>query len=137
MPTEYKSQKTGAARGTWTEDNLKEAIARLQAVVIGVNEASWYYGIPSRTLRGVLGTENEKRLVRHIQRPKRAGFAPTRENIRSLAYKFADTFRLHIRFNSVTGMTGIDWFESFLKRNPELSISQSQGLSVARSEGLN
>ncbi|KAJ8876121.1 hypothetical protein PR048_024030 [Dryococelus australis] len=31
MPTEYKRQKTGAARGTRAEDNLKEAIARLQA----------------------------------------------------------------------------------------------------------
>ncbi|KAJ8883671.1 hypothetical protein PR048_015525 [Dryococelus australis] len=41
--------------------------------------------------QGVLGTENEKRLVRNIQHLEKAGFAPTRKNIRSLAYKFADT----------------------------------------------
>ncbi|KAJ8878431.1 hypothetical protein PR048_019009 [Dryococelus australis] len=99
MPTEYKRQKTGAVRGTWTEDNLKEAIARLQARESRVNEAARYYGISSRSLRrrkqsgnmaklplgpqGVLGTENYKLLVRHIQQLEKVGFSPTRENIRS------------------------------------------------------
>ncbi|KAJ8883819.1 hypothetical protein PR048_015674 [Dryococelus australis] len=40
--------KRSHARGTWTEDNVKEAIARLQAGEIGVNEAASC--IPSRTL---------------------------------------------------------------------------------------
>ncbi|KAJ8875978.1 hypothetical protein PR048_023886 [Dryococelus australis] len=149
----FKSIFTCSASRIETEDNLKEAIARLQAGEIGVNEFERYYGIPSRTLRrrkqsgnmvklplgpqGVFGTENEKLLVRHIQDLQKAGFAPTRENIRSLAYKFADTLGLHHRLNSETGMTGYDWLQSFLLQNPELCIRQSQGLSRARSDCLN
>lgn len=153
MPTEYKRKSTGAVRGVWTEEQLKEAIARLEAGEIGVNEAARYYGIPSRTLRrrkksgstikvplgpqGVFGIQNEKRLVIHIQSLEKVGFAPGRETIRSLAFQFAEKLGLNHRFNKDSGMAGYDWLQSFLRRNPELSVRQSQGLSVARSEGMN
>ncbi|XP_054706771.1 uncharacterized protein LOC129216581 [Uloborus diversus] len=154
MPTVYKRKKTGAARGTWTEDNLKEALMRLEAGEIGVNEAARYYGIPSRTLRrrrktgnniktsslgpqGVFGVENEKRLVKHIQRLEKCGFAPDKETIRTLAFQFAEKLGLNHRFNLESRMAGYDWLSSFLRRNPELSIRQAQGLSLARGEGIN
>jgi hypothetical protein len=56
---------------------------RTEAGEIGINEAALYYGIPSRLLRrrrqtgifrahplcpqGILGTDNEKRLMKHIK----------------------------------------------------------------------
>ncbi|XP_054723359.1 zinc finger protein 177-like [Uloborus diversus] len=123
MPTVYKRKKTGAARETWTEDNLKEALRRLEAGEIGVNEAARYYGIPSRTLRrrrktgnniktsslgpqGVFGVENEKRLVKHIQRLEKCGFAPDKDTIRTLAFQFAEKLGLNHRFNLESRMAG-------------------------------
>lgn len=120
---------------------------------MGVNEASRAYGIPSRTLRrrriqgtrldlplgpqGVLGIENEKRLVKHVQRLEQAGFAPDRETIWALAFQFAEKLGINHRFNRETGLAGYDWLSLFLKRNKGLSVRQSQGLSIARSQGMN
>lgn len=152
MPTEYK-RKPGSTRGNWSEQSLKEAITRIEAGEIGVNEAARYYGIPSRTLRrrkmsgnhnklplgpqGVLGIGNEKRMVRHIQRLEQSGFAPNRDTVRSLAYKFGEELGLGHTFNQETQMAGYDWLNSFFKRNPELTIRQAEGLSVARANGMN
>jgi hypothetical protein len=74
---------SGNLQGSWTEENLREAIKRIGTNVIGVNVASSYYGIPSRTLRckeqpgilaklpfdpqDVFSIQKRKRSVEHIQ----------------------------------------------------------------------
>lgn len=154
MPTVYQRKNSDTPRRQWTQENLIQAIDRINSGEMGINEAARTYGIPSRTLRrrrrsgivttelplgpqGIFGIENEKRLVRHIQRLEKAGFAPDRETIRSLAYQFAEKLQLKHPFNTETQLAGYDWLNSFLRRNTELSIRKSQGLSLARSEGMN
>ncbi|KAK9703522.1 hypothetical protein QE152_g29310 [Popillia japonica] len=86
---------------------------------MGVNEASRVFKIPSRTLRRriasgnhqkvsggklpALGIENEKRLVRHIQKLEKAGFAPNRTTVRTLAYQFAEKLGLEKHFLGTKG----------------------------------
>lgn len=153
MPTKYKRKIDGPQRRQWTQESLVEALRSIKAGEMGINAAARHYGIPSRTLRrrrqtgivhaiplgpqGILGTENEKRLVTHIQKLEKVGFAPDRDTIRSLAYQFAEKIGIRHKFNRETQMAGYDWLESFLCRNKELSIRKSQGLSLARSEGMN
>lgn len=152
MPTQYK-RRPGSNRGRWTEENLREAIRRIEAEEIGINEAERYYGIPSRTLRhrrtsgnlmkislgpqGTLGPDNENRLVEHIQRLEKAGFAANRTTVTRLAFEFAESMGIKHRFNKESRMAGYDWLHSFLNRNKEVTIRQSEGLSLARAVGMN
>lgn len=80
--------------------------------------------------------DNEKRLVKHILKLADAGFSPNRRSIRMLAYQFAEHLQLKHNFDHENKMAGGAWFKSFIERNPELSIRQAEGLSVARAKGL-
>lgn len=53
-----------------------------------------------------------------------------------LAYQFAEKLELKHNFDHENEMAGAAWFKSFIERNPELSIRQAEGLSVARAKGL-
>lgn len=86
---------------------------------------------------GVLGRENEIRLVKHIQKLGSVGFAPSRDTVKRLAYQFAEKLNIQHKFSNEQQKAGDHWFRSFLERNPELSIRQSEGLSLARAQGLN
>lgn len=150
MPNFYQRKSD---RASWSEEALKEAIARVKAGDIGKREAEKYYGIPARTIcrriekddckkkglgpEGTLGAENEKRLVRHIQNLSSVGFAPDRQTVRVLAYKFAEKLNISHKFSKECEMAGYAWLNSFLRRNPELTIRQAEGLSVARGQGMN
>lgn len=85
----------------------------------------------------LLGIENEKKIVGHIKKLQSRGFTPTRDSVRSMAYYLAESLQLKHNFNHETKQAGYDWLSSFLVRNPELSIRQSEGVSIARAKGLN
>ena len=153
MPRVYERKQNISPRGQWTEQNLAEAARRYTAGEIGLREAERLYGVPTRTLtrriasgklikrglgpEGVLGYANEKRLVAHIQRLASSGFAPDRPTVRRLAYQFAEKLGIKHSFSHVKQMAGYDWLASFLERNPELSVRQAEGLSLARAQGMN
>lgn len=152
MPTEYKRKLSGERRGQWTEENLRKALKRIEDGDIGINEAARYYGIPARTLRrrkatgkltkvslgpsSTLGVQNEKRLVQHIQRLEKSGFAPDRTTVRRIAFQFAEALKIDHKFNREEGLAGYEWLNSFLRRNQELRIRSAEGLSLARAEGM-
>lgn len=60
----------------------------------------------------------------------------TRLKVRQLAYDFAERLGIPNKFNQETRMAGYDWFTSFIRRNPDLSIRKSEGLSAVRAKGL-
>ncbi|KAJ8940641.1 hypothetical protein NQ318_020698 [Aromia moschata] len=71
MPRKYKRSVTAPSRAAWSEEQLREAIEKVSTNKISAREAHRRYG--------VLGKDNEKRLVTHIQRLTAAGFAPDRQ----------------------------------------------------------
>ncbi|KAI4472189.1 hypothetical protein MML48_1g09561 [Holotrichia oblita] len=120
---------------------------------MGVNEASRQFGIPGATLRrrrkngdlvkrqlgpaSILGSINESKLVAHIRKLQQCGFAPTRSMVRSMAFDLAEKLKLKYNFNRESRKAGYPWLESFLRRNKELAIRKSEGVSAARALGMN
>lgn len=152
MPTEYK-RKGNSSRATWTEEMLQSAIQAVRTNSTGVNEAARNFKIPSTTLRrrlttgnskkrglgpsSVLGEENEKKIATHIKKMQKRGFAPTRNIVRRMAYHLAEQLKIKHTFNRKVEMAGGDWLKSFLRRNSDLSVRKSEGVSLARSRGMN
>ena len=81
--------------------------------------------------QGTLGPDNEKRLVAHIQRLEKAGFAPDRTTVRRLAFEFTESMGIKHRFNKESGMAGYDWLNSFLNRNKEEMCIRDRDLTEA------
>ena len=151
MPTKYR-RKPNSNRGLWTEERMLEAF---KAVDNGVSfyKASQSFGIPRKTLvrryrkknaaksrmgpDSVLGEQNENRLVSHIKSFQESGFPMTREDLRRLAFNFAKQLGVHQKFNSEEEKAGYGWLQLFLSRHPDLSVRKSEGVSLARSEGMN
>jgi hypothetical protein len=120
---------------------------------LGINEAGRLYVTPSRTHRrriiqnsikklgidpyGILGYENELRLVKHIKRLETSGFAPMRTAHRALAYSSRVKLWLQGKFNKDKKVAGYDWFRSFMQRHPDLSVRQAEGFSTARAQAVN
>lgn len=152
MPTTYVRKGT-SKRGEWSEDSLQNAVNAVEKNEMGVNAAAKAFGIPQSTLKrrlkshnfskgsmgkpSLLGTENEKKVVTHITKLQSRGFTPSRDSVRSMAYYLAESLKLKHNFNHELMKAGYDWLSSFLTRNPELSIRQSEGVSIARAKGLN
>lgn len=57
--------------------------------------------------------------------------------LRGLAFEFVDKLGIKTNFNEESRKAGPHWLRSFLERNPELSVRQAEGLSLARAQGLN
>ncbi|KAB0803136.1 hypothetical protein PPYR_00106 [Photinus pyralis] len=138
MPTKYQ-RKLRAERGAWTEENLRQAIEAITNGTMGVNEASRNFNIPKATLLRrknsnnlrktgslgpacTLGDQVEQKLVAHIKKLQKFGFAPTRSDVRYMAFALAEQLKIKHRFNTVIKMAG---------------IRTAEGVSVARSTALN
>lgn len=152
MPTEYK-RKTGSTRGSWREVDLEKAVDAVNNKSVGINEAARIYNIPKTTLKrrlkkgvlskgsmgrnSVLGLENEQKIVGHITKLQASGFSPSRDTVKSMAFELANKLGIQHTFNSENRMAGFDWLQSFLRRNPKLSIRKSEGISKNRALGMN
>lgn len=100
---------------------------------MGVNEAARHYKIPKTTLKrrlknevvskksmgrgSLLGTENEKEVENHIIKLQARGFNPSRDTIRTMAYKLAEKLKIKHNFNLEAEMTGYDWLSSCAIQN--------------------
>lgn len=152
MPTKYRRKGT-TTRGNWSEESLQNAIDAVKNGV-AVMKASKNFGIPRKTLerrvkkndcikRSRLGPDstfgefNEKKLVIHIKKMQKHGFPLTIDDIRRVAYHFAEQLKLKHKFNANIQKAGYDWFHSFLSRNRDLSIRKTETVSLARGLGMN
>lgn len=150
MPNIYKRKSN---KGSWTEDNLASAVTAIQNDSLSIRGASKRFSVPESTLRHriknndftkralgpdcQLGFEAEKKLALHIKKLQAVGFAPTQQNVRMLAYNFAETLNKKHTFNKDNKIAGKVWFSSFMRRHPDLSVRKAQGISRARTEGMN
>ena len=152
MPTRYK-RKGNYTRGAWSEEALILAVEAVRNGTLGVNEAARQFKVPCTTLRRRLktenfskkglgphsffGEENERKIVVHIKKLQKNGFAPTRTIVREMAFRLAEQLGIPHKFNKQTEKAGFDWLRSFLERNRDLSVRKSEGVSLARARGMN
>ena len=64
-------------------------------------------------------------------------FGLTTNDVRSLAYQLAVRNGLPNSFNKKKEKAGKDWLQSFMKRNPELTLRQPEATSAARAMSFN
>lgn len=149
MPRSYERTSN---RGSWTQELLQAAFKAIKEDGMTIYTASKTFNIPERTLRrriltnndkkeglgpkGNLGSDIEKKIALHIKRLQAAAFCPTVTEVRILAFKMAERYKLKHKFNTEKEMAGYDWFYKFLKRNPDISVRKSEGLSLSRAQGL-
>lgn len=149
MPRKYQRS---TLRASWASEDLEKAMEKVRNKVMGVNEASRTFKIPSRTLRRhllsgklkvplgrnpVFSIEHEKKIVAHIKKLEQVGFAPERKDVKEMAFQIAKKLEIKHPFLESSASAGNVWFTGFMKRNPELSTRQSEGLSLARAYGVN
>lgn len=140
-------------RGSWKEEDLKNAILAVTEEKESIRAAAKMYRIPERTLRRrlvsrndrkislgpqpQLGREVEEKLAAHIIKLQKSGFPLVRKSVLRLAYQIAERLNIKTTFNPIKKKAGKDWFCNFMRRNPRLSIRKAQGLSRDRAERLN
>lgn len=127
MPTFYGPRKS--CRGQWTQEQLNNAVEAVRDHQVSVRKAAKDNNIPEKTLRtrlatgklkktglgghSYLGEEAEVKLVAQIRKLQGAGFAPSRKNLRQLAYNLSKSMGLTGRFNEqkkLQVMIGLTYF---------------------------
>ncbi|XP_035432885.2 uncharacterized protein LOC118264478 [Spodoptera frugiperda] len=152
MPNKYQ-RKAIATRGCWSEDSLKAAINSLKNGEMSVYRAAIIYGIPRKTLErryktnndkkgpmgptSMLGEQNEKKLADHIKTMQGTGFPLTISDVRVIAFQFAEQLNIKHKFNKSEEKAGYDWLQMFLRRHPDIVLRKSEGVSIARCQGMN
>lgn len=81
--------------------------------------------------------EQESEFVNHCKQMDDRYFGLTVNDLRRLAYEYADANKIVHRFDKRCKMAGRDWVECFLKRHPHLVLRQSAATSLARAIGFN
>lgn len=151
MPNKY-TRKAVNIRGNWTQEDLTNAIRSVVDENVAVRRAAIQYHVPRKTLErriktgnslkgkmgpsSSMGTDHENRLSRHILTMQKRGFPLTRDDLRKLAYQFAEQLNLKHRFNKQKEKAGYDWLNLFLSRHPEISVRKSEGMSLARTNAM-
>ncbi|CAH1971737.1 unnamed protein product [Acanthoscelides obtectus] len=146
MPNIYK--RKSLERAKWTEEQLKSAMSTVKDEELSVRQAGKTFGIPRKTLEKQIkqnedhkkklgpdtsfGAAHENRLVRHIKEMQKSGFPLTRDDLRTIAYKFVVQLGLKHKFNNELQKAGYVWLHSFLIRHPQVSVRKAESLSLAR-----
>ncbi|XP_031336978.1 tigger transposable element-derived protein 1-like [Photinus pyralis] len=149
MPNVYVRK---SSKGSWSQEDLQQAIGVIENG-LSIRSAGKQFKIPESTLRNrlkknsfekkgmgpeaQLGIDAENKLSLHIKKLQAVGFAPTQRDVRHLAFNLATSLNKKHTFNTETKTAGKVWFSSFMRRHPELSVRKAQGISKARTEGMN
>lgn len=149
MPRTWK-RKTN--KGSWTEESLREALNFIKNGN-SISAASRVFKIPFSTLqerrtknlvtKPVLGCsstftpEQESALTERIKKISDMFYGITAQQVRRVAYDFAEKNKVPHKFSHSERMAGRDWFNGFLRRNPTISIRKPEATSVNRITGFN
>lgn len=111
-------------------------------------------GIPYSTLKDRLKTNNaskpqlgrhksiftedqEKGIVEHCMYLAKMFYGLTPTDLKKVIFEFAEKNSIPHRFNKTKKMAGKDWFSSFMKRHPEISLRKPEATSLGRITGFN
>ena len=123
---------------------------------MGLNQCAKQYGVPKATLkrhldgknkttnghkklgrRTILTSDLEEQLHDLIIDLEGRFFGMTRNDLMTLAFEVAEENGLDHPFNREKRSAGKGWYQSFLKRFPDISLRQPAATSLARATGFN
>ena len=131
-PVNYKS---------WTEENMSRAISAVIQDGIAVRKAAELYNVPKSTLSDritgrvlpgsksgpatYLTTQEEKELVTFLCRSAAIGYGRTRSEVIAIVERIISSRGVYKKVSS-------GWWESFVKRNPQIVLRSPAALSNVR-----
>lgn len=95
-----------------------------------------WYGSPSLGRKAVFSAEVEKEMADVVKKMANIFYGCTANQIRKVAYEYAESLTLPHNFNKNSQMAGRDWLEGFLKRN-EISVRKPEATSINRITAFN
>ena len=131
-PVQYKS---------WSEENMSKAISAVVRDEIAVRKAAELYNVPKSTLGDritgrvlpgstsgpatYLTAQEEKELATFLCRSAAIGYGRTRSEVMAIVERILASRGIYRRVSS-------GWWESFVKRNPEIVLRSPAALSNVR-----
>ena len=85
----------------------------------------------------VLPSEVEEEQLQYVIAMENMFFGVTRKELMTLAFQIAEIKGTSHTFKMEKKQAGKDWYRSFMKRNPQISLRQPESTSMARATGFN
>lgn len=132
----------------YSEDNLIKAIEEIRNKTMGIREACWTYGVTKTTVHDrlsgkvatnakpkvgpgpVLGCDGEEKLKNWVLDKARCGFPINKTCLLDSVSKIIRDTGMKNPFKD--GIPGDTWYQSFLRRHPEISVREAEGINSAR-----
>ena len=153
----HRARKTD--RGQYSKDQMKLAVQAVVQEKQSFRDAARNHDVNYKTLnryvklhntggdidevgykkaRQVFSKQVEDHMVEYVKRAAQIYHGLTPRNIRELAFKMAKSNNLRMpKTWEEEQSAGIDWFKSFMNRNPRLSIRSPEPTSLARMSNFN
>lgn len=152
------SYRRKTQRGSWDENKMENAIAKVLSQELSIREAAAQFNVPKSTLARRSGNKNkiavgtkkhlgrfvsdlppefEVELKQHILDMESRFFGLTCLEVRQLAFQVAEQNSIPHRFKVEKQMAGKKWLACFLARNKEISVRKPEATSIARATGFN
>lgn len=147
MPRRYKRRLGIKPRRNYSQESVEDALRDVVLRHMSFRQAAERHNVPYVTIyrryRGlnphnigappVLSKTEEKHIVNALLVAANFGYPMTERDLALFVQGFLNRKGINIaRFHN--NMPGPDWRESFLKRNPELSVRMSENMKRSRAE---
>lgn len=132
---------------TYSEESLRKALDQIRNGHFSIREISRQFGVPRATLQDrlhgrssdtlkktgpppLMGVDGEKKIAQWTVNIAKCGFPVRKENLIDTVTKIARDKGILNSFKNKK--PGIRWYKSFLKRHPEISLREAEGINKAR-----
>ena len=149
---QMRNPKRNTAKASWTEEDLKRA-KKARAEGKPIREVARLYNIPVTTLydrlksgstdtpnlgrKPVFSKHQEEDMAHHVVSLAKAFYGISPNELKRLAFEFAEKNGIPNNFNRAKCVAGDDWLAGFLKRNPSVSVRKPEATSLNRITGFN
>lgn len=149
MPRNWKRSTNKAS---WSSEALEKALRlvsegksiRFAAKTSGIPFSTLFdriskknYNLPSLGRHAVLSPDQESAFTKHLTLLCNVFFGLTPVEVRRAAFEYAEKNCIKHNFCKGSRIAGKDWFYSFIKRNPNVSIRKPESTSIGRIRGFN
>lgn len=151
-----RTRKRTTEKASWTAESLKVAADLVQQGQ-SIHKVAKKTNIPYSTLQrklkkvggrqifesprlgrhAVFSKEQESILVDHLITMSNMFHGLTSQQLRKIAYTCAESLGIPHTFNREKEIAGRGWINSFLKRNPQISVRKPEATSINRITGFN